>query len=81
MKIFQSAQRKYTPEPPLLCTILFLLKSDVVVELLGAIVAGGEEVEADTTDVLLGAEGFGIIDLVALYFKLHHILHYFEMLL
>ena len=27
--------------------------------------------ETDTADVLLGTEGFGVVDLVALYFELH----------
>ncbi len=58
--------------------MLFLLEGfvffegDAVVEGLGALVAFWEEVEANTADVLLGAEGLGIIYLFTLNLQLHH---------
>ena len=58
--------------------MLFLLEGfvffegDAVVESLCAFVAFWEEVETDTADVLLGAEGLGIIYLFTLDFQLHH---------
>ena len=43
-----------------------------MVEGLGAFVAFGEEVEADATDVFLGAEVLEIVDLFAFYLEFHH---------
>ena len=43
-----------------------LLEGDVLVEFGGAFVALGDEVEADTTNVLLGSEVLEVVDLLAL---------------
>ena len=43
-----------------------LLEGDVLVEFGGAFVALGDEVEADTTNVLLGSEVLEVVDLFAL---------------
>ena len=50
---------------------LIFLESDALVEGLGAFVALWDEVEADTTNVLLGTEGLGVVDLVALDLEFH----------
>ena len=55
-----------------LCLLLFFLEGDSFVEFLGAFVAFGEEVDAYTADVLLGAEGFGIVHFRAFYLEFHH---------
>ena len=58
--------------------MLFLLEGfvffegDAFVEGLGAFVAFREEMETDTADVLLGAEGLGIIYLFTLNLQFHH---------
>ena len=58
--------------------MLFLLEGfvffegDAFVEGLGAFVAFREEMETYTADVLLGAEGLGIIYLFTLNLQLHH---------
>ena len=49
-----------------------LLEGDAVVEGLDAFLALRQEVEADATDVLLGTERLGVIDLVALNLEFHH---------
>ena len=51
---------------------LVFLEGDAFVEFLFAIVTLGEEVEADTADMLLSLEIFEIVDLVAFDFELHH---------
>ena len=51
---------------------LLLVKGDAFVERLGAVVALWQEMEADTTNVLLGTEVLEVIYLVALDFELHH---------
>ena len=53
------------------CVVLVLFESDAIVEGLGAFVAFGDKVEADTTDVLFGTEGLGIVNLFALNFEFH----------
>ena len=55
-----------------LCLLLFFFEGDAFVEFLGAFVAFGEEVDAHTTDVFLGAEGFGIVHFRAFYLEFHH---------
>ena len=52
--------------------VLVFLVGDAFVEGLGAFVAFRDEVEADASDVLLGTEALGIVDLVALDFEFHH---------
>ena len=49
-----------------------LLEGNAFVEGLGAIIAFGQKMEADTTDMFLGAEVLEIIDFVALDFEFHH---------
>ena len=46
------------------------LEVDAAVERLFAFVAFGDEVEADSADVFLCAEGIGVIDFIALDFEL-----------
>ena len=46
--------------------ILIFLEGDVLIEFGGAFVALGDEVEADTTNVLLGSEVLEVVDLLAL---------------
>ena len=48
------------------------LEGNAFVEGLGAVVAFGQEVEADATDVLLGTEVLEVVDLVAFDFEFHH---------
>ena len=55
----------------LFCEVLILFVIDAFVEGLRAVFAGGEEVEANTTDVLLGLEVLRIVYLVAFDFELH----------
>ena len=50
---------------------LLTLVGDAIVEGLGAFVAFWDEVEADTSDVFVGTEGFGIVDFFALDFEFH----------
>ena len=73
------SMRKFSQRNFSQCVLmLFLLEGfvffegDAVVESLGAFVAFWEEVETDAADVLLGAEGLGIIYLFTLDFQLHH---------
>ena len=56
--------------------MLFLLegfvpfKGDALIEFWGAVFAFGDEVEADTTDVLVGAEILEVVDLLTLDLEL-----------
>ena len=45
---------------------LILLEGDAFVEFGGAVFAGGDEVEADASDVLLGSEVLEVVDFFAL---------------
>lgn len=45
--------------------VFILLEGDVFVEFGGAVFAGGNEVEADASDVLLGSEVLEVVDLFA----------------
>ena len=47
------------------------LEGNAFVEGLGAVVAFGQEVEADATDVLLGTEVLEVVHFVALDFEFH----------
>ena len=55
--------------------MLFLLEGfvpfigDALVEFRGAAFTFRDEVEADTTDVLLGTEGLGVVNFLAIDFK------------
>ena len=68
---FTARNDKPRPTTLFIIEILVLLEGDAIVEGLGAFVTLGQEVEADTTDVLPGTEGLGVVDLVALDFELH----------
>ena len=50
---------------------LVFVEVDILVEFGGAVFAFWEEVETDTTDVLLGTEILEIVDLVALDLEFH----------
>ena len=52
--------------------ILILLEGEALVEGLGTFVAFGQEVEANTTDMLLGTEVLEVINLFAFYLEFHH---------
>ena len=56
----------------LIASLSILVKGDAIVEGLSAVMALWQEMEADTTNVLLGTEVLEVIYLVALDFELHH---------